>query len=316
MTKKKIYWISTVNSSGNHLIKSLLNNKASFVNNKFEEIILNYIFYIKNMNIAISNKNLLQEPEKILRNIFGQENIHLIDEKINLNNIFFLLKKYFFKDCMIIVHTNYVKDYEFYLYTRNKKKFFVNNLIIKEFFLILKKFLIENNYYFEKITLLRNPLNIIISNQNKHTLNTMRKKWAKEELPDEINNFLLNIDEKNKKIFYEELVKNPKLLENIFKIKINKISMFKYRNHFYSLSEKKYNEFVKKFFYFQSKKLYNFKKYNFLKFKICNYFLNLAKILEEAINLRNFKNNKDFYYHTDLNLTTKILIRLFKIKYE
>ena len=314
MKKKKVFWIGACNGSGNHLLYSLVKNKIDLVDNDFEEIILNYIFYKEKINLAIFNKNLEYGPEKILKKIFYKKKIQLSDKRINLDDIFILLKKYFYSDKMIIFHTNFIKEYEFYLYTKNKKKYFINNIIIKKFFLILKKFLFKNNYNFETIILFRNPINILLSNRNKHKSNQVRSKWSEKELQSEINKFLLSCDLKNKKIYYEELIKKPGLLESIFKININKIKIFKFRNYYYSLNKKKYNMLKKKFFYYQSKKIYHFEQYKFLKFKFYNFVFFLISIYEEIINLKNFQNNKNFYYHTNLNLMTKIFIKLLNIK--
>ena len=312
--KKKFLHFLSVNGSGNHLIVDIMKNyNISRISDDLDRLVALLILKKKKIYYAVLDDTDHQNLDEYLEFLFAKINFkiklkNLSDQEIIIKYIEFISKN---KNCFLI-HTPGYLIFEQKILSKNNFINFDEEMIIEANDL-LDSSLSKIGYIREKIAVIRNPIDIYLSQKERYI------KFNNSEACDRINSYFLKIsnDNNTKKIFYENIYKIYDLIENL---KIKKRENFqkilyqprinKYLCYLNFDLKKLTKIFEKNLAYFKYTNLPKPSFYQFIKYNILRIYRDTKLVY--LIYMKNY-DFKGRYNHSNINKLTRLLIKLLKL---
>jgi len=312
--KKKFLHFLSVNGSGNHLIVDIMKNyNISRISDDLDRLVALLILKKKKIYYAVLDDTDHQNLDEYLEFLFAKLNLkiklkNLSDQEIIIKYIEFLSKN---KNCFLI-HTPGYLIFEQKILSKNNFINFDEEMIFEANDL-LDSSLSKISYTREKIAVIRNPIDIYLSQKERYI------KFNNNEACDRINSYFLKIsnDNNTKKIFYENIYKIYDLIENL---KIKKRENFqkilyqprinKYLCYLNFDLKKLTKIFEKNLEYFKYTNLPKPSFYKFIKYNILRIYRDTKLVY--LIYMKNY-DFKGRFNHSNINKLTKLLIKLLKL---
>lgn len=312
--KKKFLHFLSINGSGNHLIVDIMKNyNISRIPDDLDRVVALLILKKKKIYHAILDDTDNQNLDKYLKFLFSKINFEielkdLSDQEIITKYIEFFSKN---KNCFLI-HTPGYLIFKQKVLSKNKFINFDDEMIIKANNL-LESSLSKIGYIREKIAVIRNPIDVYLSQKERY------KKFNDDEACDRINSYFLKIsnDDNIKKIFYENINKLYDLIENLKIKKKENYQKILYQpqvnKYLYYLNfdlKKLTKIFERNLEYFKYTNLPKPSFYQFIKYNILRIYKDTKLVY--LIYMKNY-NFKGRYNHSNINILTRLLIKLLKL---
>tara|TARA_X000000950_G_scaffold288823_1_gene407664 strand:+ start:13674 stop:14690 length:1017 start_codon:yes stop_codon:yes gene_type:complete len=331
---KKLVLLHSLHGSGNHLVNDYINSHDILrLPDWVERFIVCEILISNNYNYVtldpLEPKNINEfvklQIEKLNKNINSDEKFRNL-KSINFDNYSSnspkkILKEFLInnnKKDLVLLHTDGYFFFEQYIITGkegNENKILWDKKYINQARIILNELLNESNFQLNEFILIRNPIDILISNVERHKLNRENLKFLK--IKKDINFFFDKVNNTNLDIIkYENIEKINYVLKkfNIPKKKnySQKILIHCTKNKYLKNIENRFEKEICEFEDTMKRYDYNIIKNNLINFTIYH----IKKFLGELklifyINFFNYKYLGKIY-HSRIGFFPHLLNKILK----